>query len=367
MDHPTHIAAEQRPLATSCRGGSPAARLAAEVVEGLERIGVADATGDVDRALEEARGGRRLVAIDGCASACCSRLLEARGARTAVELGLEDLGVNERTLGDVDRAQVLSGAATRLRVVPAAPPSRGRRTRVSSSPSWPRKRRRAYRVEDYLLAIDTLSSPVAACGALVPHVPTLSAHVASVLGISRATAGEMLARLDEAGLVARSARKEILLTPRGRLAADRAVWRHRLLECFATDFLGYRPAESYERARDLDAAFDDEMVERVCQSLGTPARCPHGWPVDPIAEREEGRELVALSSLQPGGEATLVRVVEQDTALLDRFAELALTPGATLALAREQPRADSRAVWVDGATHALDLAAVGGLLVRPRR
>src|SRR5215210_3558865 len=119
-----------------------------------------------------------------------------------------------------------------------------------------------------------------------------------MLGVSRASAGEMLKRLEAEGLIERGERKEALLTESGRARAERVVRKHRLIERMLTDFMGYTPAESHVHADELGDTFTDDMVERIAERLGNPDRCPHGWPVDPEFEQSENRELVPLSDLE---------------------------------------------------------------------
>src|SRR5205085_11602206 len=120
--------------------------------------------------------------------------------------------------------------------------------------------------------------------------PTLSVRVAEMLGVSRASAGEMLKRLEADGLVERGEHKEAILTKQGRALAERAVRRHRIIERLLTDFMGYTPAEAHEQADELGDTFTDDMVERIAEQLGRPDRCPHGWPVDTAFEQAENRE-----------------------------------------------------------------------------
>src|SRR5207244_2524080 len=63
-----------------------------------------------------------------------------------------------------------------------------------------------------------------------------------MLGVSRASAGEMLKRLEVEGLIERGARKEALLTASGRVRAERVVREHRIIERLLTDFMGYTAA-----------------------------------------------------------------------------------------------------------------------------
>src|ERR671932_2441827 len=134
-------------------------------------------------------------------------------------------------------------------------------------------------VDEYLETIYFLAFPIGEYRPLSAGSPTLASRVAEMLGVSRASAGEMLKRLEGEGLIERGEHKEALLTPEGRERAERMVRRHRLIERFLTDFLGYTAAEAHEHADDLGDTFDDEMVERIAERLGDPDRCPHGWPV----------------------------------------------------------------------------------------
>src|SRR6202008_858792 len=107
----------------------------------------------------------------------------------------------------------------------------------------------------------------------------------------RASAGEMLKRLEADGLIERGERKEALLTASGRARAERVVRKHRIIERLLTDFMGYTAGEAHERADQLGDTFTDEMIERIDDRLGHPDRCPHGWPVDPAVEQAENEEL----------------------------------------------------------------------------
>ena len=292
--------------------------------------------------------------LDGCRSACLSRRLTAEGRPPRHRLNLADCGVSEASLPAVDLADLADDVARRL-ARPAAPVAlvRPRKPERQASASS----RRAHTVDDYLLALDVLTNPVAACGALIAGVPTLAAHVSALLGVSRPSAGEMLARLETSGLVRRGDRKELLLTESGRAAADRAIRRHRLLENFAVSFLGYALPECYERARMLDGAFDDDSLEHLRGALDGPARCPHGWPIDPAVARAEGESLTTLTALGPGEIATVARVAENDVSL-ELLVELGVVPGVRIAArAGGLYEVDGRTVRLAGGPAAAVLVA----------
>jgi DtxR family transcriptional regulator, Mn-dependent transcriptional regulator len=220
-------------------------------------------------------------------------------------------------------------------------------------------------VDEYLETIYFLAFPI---GEYTPHgagSPPLASRVAEMLGVSRASAGEMLKRLEGDGLIERGERKEALLTDSGRVRAERVVRKHRLIERLLTDFMGYTGAEAHERADLLGDTFTDEMIERIDERLGHPERCPHGWPVDTEVEQAENRHLATLASLRPGTRATIVRLAEHDGELLHWFYDQGLVPGQEIEMRTAEPAADQFTIGLDGGERAISEKAAAGLFVRP--
>src|SRR6266545_1510320 len=106
----------------------------------------------------------------------------------------------------------------------------------------------AHSIDDYLETIYFLAFPIGEYTPRGAGSPPLASRVAEMLRVSRASAGEMLKRLEAEGLI------------------------ERLL----TDFMGYTGAEAHERADELGDSFSDDMIERIDERLGHPERCPHG-------------------------------------------------------------------------------------------
>jgi DtxR family Mn-dependent transcriptional regulator len=218
--------------------------------------------------------------------------------------------------------------------------------------------------DEYLETIYFLAFPI---GEYRPATGTsaIASRVAQMLGVSRASAGEMLKRLEAEGLVERGEQKEAILTDAGIVRAERVVRKHRLIERFLTDFMGYTAAESHVHADELGDTFSEDMVERINERLGRPDRCPHGWPVDPDVERAENRGLVALSEVEPGRSAEIVRLAEHDGDLLHWFYDEGLVPGTHVEVREAHPAAGELKVAVDGGERAIAEKAAQGLYVRP--
>jgi len=224
-------------------------------------------------------------------------------------------------------------------------------------------RAQGHSVDDYLETIYFLAFPI---GEYRPSTGStaIAARVAEMLGVSRASAGEMLKRLESDGLVERGDQKEALLTPTGTERAERVVRKHRIIERFLTDFMGYTAAESHVHADELGDTFTDEMIERINERLGRPERCPHGWPVDPEREQAENADLVALADLEPGRSAEIVRLAEHDGDLLHWFYDEGLVPGTAVEVRGVPTDDDELAVVVEGAKRPIPERAALGIYVQ---
>jgi DtxR family Mn-dependent transcriptional regulator len=219
-------------------------------------------------------------------------------------------------------------------------------------------------IDDYLETIYFLAFPI---GEYQPSPGTsqaISARVGEMLGVSRASAGEMLKRLEAEGLVERGEHKEAILTPTGTERARKVVRKHRIIERLLTDFMGYTAGEAHVHADELGGTFNDEMIERIDEKLGHPQRCPHGWPVDPDFEQAENRELQPLSDLEPGQTATIVRLAEHDGDLLHWFYDEGLVPGTSVEFRAAEPAAGQFRVAIGGGEKAIGEKAAAGLFVK---
>src|SRR3982751_3565127 len=174
-------------------------------------------------------------------------------------------------------------------------------------------------VEDYLKAIYDLERGAQAA---------TTNEIALRLDISPASVSGMVRRLAEQGLITHEPYRGARLTADGRRAALRTLRRHRLLECYLTEVLGYPWDRVHDEAEQLEHAASEELIERMADALGDPVQDPHGAP---IPSREGVVEEAALCSLAeaPAGERFRVRqVMDDDAERLRYLAELGIPPGA---------------------------------------
>ena len=174
--------------------------------------------------------------------------------------------------------------------------------------------------------------------------PVTAAALAQALGLRRSTVSDALKRLREQGLVEHAPYGTVTLTPVGRQHAVAMVRRHRLIETFLVETLGYTWDQVHDEAEVLEHSVSEFMVERIAQVLGNPEHDPHGDPIpaaDGTIQRPDALPLTAL--LERMGEArttgsdpeltvTVARISDVDPAVLQDFAALGLGVGSRLQL-----------------------------------
>ena len=210
-------------------------------------------------------------------------------------------------------------------------------------------------VGDYLKAVWGLAGP----GVAAPK------DLSSRLSISSASVTEMLGRLQEMGLVEYERYRGASLTEEGLSEALRLVRRHRLIEAFLLDRLGYLWEEVHEEAEKLEHAVSDRFTERLAELLGHPERDPHGDPIPAPDGSMEPDGSFPLPAASAGHRVLIARVAHEGAPLLTYLAKRGLVPGRPLVV--RDVRALDGVVTVEdeeGTAHPLGAPLAGALFVR---
>ena len=154
--------------------------------------------------------------------------------------------------------------------------------------------------------------------------------VAERLSVSAASVSNMFARLQEMGLVEHERYRGATLTERGRREALRLVRRHRLIETFLLEHLGYPWQEVHEEAERLEHAVSDEFTERLAEFLGHPDHDPHGGPIPSPEGILEADDSFPLSQAVAGRRLRISKVRDEDAEMLDYLGDRNLVPGRLL-------------------------------------
>ena len=199
-------------------------------------------------------------------------------------------------------------------------------------------------VEDYVKAIWGIAGSSVAS----------TKDVADRLSIAPPSATNMFVRLREMGLVEYERYRGVSLTERGRAEALRLVRRHRLIETFMVEHLGYSWQEVHEEAERLEHAVSDGFTERLAEFLGHPDHDPHGDPIPAADGTLEQDDSFPLSEAAAGRRVRIYKVSDESIPTLDYLGEHGLVPGRLLDV--KEVRALDGVVTVedeDGKAHSI--------------
>ncbi len=143
--------------------------------------------------------------------------------------------------------------------------------------------------------------------------------LAARLGLAASSVTEMVKKLVAAGLVHHEPYGAIELTPDGTALALRMVRRHRLIETWLVNHVGFSWDEVHDEAEVLEHAMSDRVVDAIDDQLGNPTRDPHGDPIPTRAGRVTRSTAVLLADLPVGARAAVTRISDRDPLLLRRL------------------------------------------------
>jgi len=147
----------------------------------------------------------------------------------------------------------------------------------------------------------------------------------------------MVRRLADQGLLAYERYHGVKLTESGRRAALRTLRRHRVIEAYLAEALGYPWDRVHEEAERLEHAASDELVDRMAATIGEPEVDPHGAPIPTKDGSVDETEYTSLADLAVGASGTVVRVADEDPEMLRYLGELSILPGKRITVKARAP------------------------------
>jgi DtxR family Mn-dependent transcriptional regulator len=189
--------------------------------------------------------------------------------------------------------------------------------------------------------------------------------IAASLGIAAASVSGMLQRLARLGLVRVEPYRGARLTPGGRQIALQLIRRHRIIESYLTNLLGYQWEDVHDEAERLEHAASPELIERMAAALGNPTEDPHGAPIPTAQGRVDERRLKTIADLAVGATARVVRMSDRDPAFLRYVAKLGIRPGTIVKVASRDPFDGPITLVAGRAKKAMGAAAAGRVFVEP--
>ena len=184
--------------------------------------------------------------------------------------------------------------------------------------------------------------------------------LADRMGVSASTASESIRKLAEQGLVDHEKYRAVTLTEAGRRAALAMVRRHRLLETFLVQELGYGWDEVHDEAEVLEHAVSDRLMARIDAKLGFPRRDPHGDPIPATDGQVPTPPARQLWACRDGDTGTIARISDADPEMLRYFDSVGINLDSRLRVLTRREFAGMISVAivsVNGAESTVDLGS----------
>jgi DtxR family Mn-dependent transcriptional regulator len=188
--------------------------------------------------------------------------------------------------------------------------------------------------------------------------------LAEKIGVSASTASESIRKLAEQGLVDHEKYGAVTLTEAGRRAALEMVRRHRLLETFLVNELGYAWDEVHDEAEVLEHAVSDLLVARIDAKLGFPRRDPHGDPIPASDGQVPAPPARQLWACDDGDRATVARISDADPKMLRYLAGVGINLDSRLRVLTRREFAGMMSVTIESADGAEATIELGGPAAR---
>lgn len=187
------------------------------------------------------------------------------------------------------------------------------------------------------------------------HDPVTATDIAQRTGVRVSTVSDAIRKLTTQGLVEHTRYGSVTLTDLGRGHAVEVVRRHRLIETFLVQALGYTWDEVHDEAEVLEHAVSEKLVERIDAFLGHPDRDPHGDPIPAADGTVHHPEAVPLTGVKTGHRVRVERISDVDPARLQYFADQGVVVDAELEVLEAGPYSEAVAVRVVGRQEKLTL------------
>lgn len=187
--------------------------------------------------------------------------------------------------------------------------------------------------------------------------------MAGLLNISAPSVTDMAQRLEEAGLVDYQKYRGVMLTSAGEEEALKILRRHRLIELYLVEELGYELHEVHAEAERLEHAVSDRFIEAIADRLGHPDVDPHGDPIPTAEGVIRRRDLTPLSEWPLNTPAVVSRIRATSDDMLQHIVDRGLKLHAQVEVMARDPFEGPLTVQVDGTQQIIGYNVAACILV----
>lgn len=187
--------------------------------------------------------------------------------------------------------------------------------------------------------------------------------LAEALNIQAPSVTDMAQRLEDAHLVDYQKYKGVVLTPTGEQRALQIIRRHRLIELYLVEELGYELAEVHDEAEHLEHSVSDRFIDALAQKLDHPLVDPHGDPIPSADGTITRRDLQPLTEWPLCTPAVVSRIKTANPDMLQHILERDFRLTAQVEVLTRDPFDGPVKVRVDGTEQVIGHSVAACILV----
>jgi DtxR family Mn-dependent transcriptional regulator len=187
--------------------------------------------------------------------------------------------------------------------------------------------------------------------------------LAEALMISAPSVTDMARRMVDANLVDYQKYYGVRLTPDGSAVALRVIRRHRLIETYLAEELGYDLHEVHDEAEELEHVVSDRFIDAIAMKLGQPTVDPHGDPIpskEGVIVRADTVPLTELALEVPG---IISRFAAESSEMMQYMMSRNFRLGAEVKVLEREPFQGPLTVQVNGDRSVIGYKVAACILV----
>jgi DtxR family Mn-dependent transcriptional regulator len=155
-------------------------------------------------------------------------------------------------------------------------------------------------------------------------------QIAAELSTKASSVTDMLRKLADKALINYTRYQGVTLTQTGEKVAINIIRRHRLWEYFLVEKLHFKWDEVHIMAEEMEHISSDELIDRLDEFMGFPARDPHGDPIPDNKGVFKKNDLKPISSIGVNVCGIISGVKDHSTAFLQYLEKQGLTIGTKI-------------------------------------
>jgi DtxR family Mn-dependent transcriptional regulator len=152
-------------------------------------------------------------------------------------------------------------------------------------------------------------------------------QIAALLATKASSVTDMLRKLADKLLINYTRYQGVSLTQTGEKVAVNIIRRHRLWEYFLVEKLNFKWDEVHDMAEEMEHISSTELIDRLDEFMGFPARDPHGDPIPDCNGNFKINDLKPVSAIPVHSGGIISGVRDHSSAFLQYLEKQELTIG----------------------------------------